>query len=194
MGTYYTIHLNAIAKKETKGKYADLVTRQIGRAIFSRLEREIQNVGAGAIIVLDFSGIGAIDYSCADEIFARLIMRLQQNEYGEKYIVFTGLSEHHQENIHIVLEKKDLAVLVKKRDGWEVVGSLDNYLLQTLQNVMGRGRLSSSQLSEKLDLALNTASMRLLNLSKLRLVKKNGAVNQWGKRCFVYTSILNAKN
>ena len=190
MGAYYTLQLYSLAKKEIKGKYADLVTRQIGRVLFSKLEEELHHVSEGTIVVVDFADIGAIDYSCADEIFAKLLVRLQQNEYGEKYIVFTNLSEHHKENIQIVLEKKDLAVLIKKKAGWEILGALDNYLLQTLRDVMGRGRLSSSQLSEKLHLALNTASMRLSNLSKLRLVKKNGSVNNVGKRCFIYTSIL----
>ncbi len=189
-----TLKLTDIVKREIKGKYADLVTRRVGRIIFSRLEKEIRKVKDGVPIIIDFSGIGAIDYSCADEIFARLIMRLQQNEYGEKFIVFDNLSSHHKENINIVLEKKDLAVLARDKKRWEVLGALDNYLYQTLRTIMKEGRISSPELSHRLNLALNTASMRLRNLNKLKLVRRVGSKNNVGKRCFVYEPILKGKN
>ncbi len=187
---YCVLKLKDIVKKEIKGKYADLVTRQIGRVLFARLENEIRAISDGTVVVVDFSDIGALDYSCADEIFARLILLLQNNEYGEKFIIFSHLSLHHKENIQIVLEKKDLAVLIRDQGKWEILGSLDNYLFQTLTTIMQEGKISSSELSHRLHLALNTASMRLSNLSKLRLVRKKGAVNSFGKRCFIYSSLL----
>ena len=194
MENLYLIRLRDIVRSQIKGKYSDLVTRQVGKIILSRLEEKMNEIPEGGVVVFDFSDIGAIDYSCADEIFARLIQRLKQNEYGEKFVVFKDLSPHHKENIHIVLEKKDLAVLVKEKSGWGILGALDNYLFQTLKTIMQKGCISSSSLSDRLDLALNTASMRLSNLSKLRLVKKRGAINKVGKRYFIYESILTERN
>jgi len=192
--TYTVLKLKDLVKRQIKGKYADLVTRQIGRGIFALLENEVRKQEEGTVLVLDFFDIGALDYSCADEIFARLILLLQNNEYGEKYVLFTNLSLHHKENLQIVLEKKDLAALIREEGTWEVLGSLDNYLFQTLKTIMKEGKISSSELSHRLHLALNTASMRLSNLSKLRLVSKKGAVNSLGKRCFIYSSLLEVKN
>ena len=188
------LKLKEVIQKEVNGNYVDLVTRQVGRVVFSKLESEIKKLEEGTVLVIDFSGIGAIDYSCADEIFAKLISRLQLNEYGEKYIAFKNLSCGHKENIQIVLEKKDLAVLIREKEGWAILGALDNYLRQTLKIIMEEGKLSSSELSSRFQLALNTASMRLSNLSKLRLVSKKRAVNTVGKRCYIYNSLLNAKN
>ncbi|MCM8774288.1 MAG: hypothetical protein NC820_06105, partial [Candidatus Omnitrophica bacterium] len=156
-----------------------------------RLEEEIRRTKEGCVVVIDFLEIGAIDYSCADEIFARLILNLQHRDYGDKFVIFKNLSPHHKENIHIVLEKKDLAVLIVEGNSWTVLGSLDNYLLQTLKTIMEEGKLSSSELSSRMNLALNTASMRLGNLSKLRLVRKKNSINSSGKRYFVYESIIN---
>ena len=194
MAALRTLKLKELVQKEVNGNYVDLVTRGVGRVIFAKLESELKKISQGEVLLIDFSGIGAIDYSCADEIFARLISRLQLNEYGEKYVALKNLSSGHKENIQIVLEKKDLAVLLRQRGGWAILGALDDYLLQTLKVIMKEGHLSSSELSERFDLALNTASMRLSNLSKLRLVKKKSAKNTFGKRCFIYNSLLEAKS
>ena len=39
----------------------------------------------GAVLIIDFSKIGAIDYSCADEIVAKLISSLLGNKYGHNW-------------------------------------------------------------------------------------------------------------
>jgi len=39
-----------------------------------------------------------IDYSCADEIVAKLMSRLLGGEYGNRYIVLTGLSGKKNQN------------------------------------------------------------------------------------------------
>ncbi|MBD3246342.1 MAG: hypothetical protein GF333_04960 [Candidatus Omnitrophica bacterium] len=194
MAAVVTIQLKDVVRRQVKGRYYDLVTRQIGKSIFRHLEEKIAKAGSGTVIILDFADIGAIDYSCADEIFARLVRRLQLDEYGEKYLALKGLSPHHKENIDIVMEKNDLAVLVYEKRTWEVLGSLDNYLFQTLEAIMDAGQMSSPVLSQQLDLALNTASMRLRNLSKLRLVKKRPATNDGGKRCFIYETLTGRRN
>ena len=67
-------------------------------------------------VALDFSKIGVIDYSCADEIVAKLISRLIGEEYGDRYIVLSGINENQKENIEVALERKDLAVIAKTRD------------------------------------------------------------------------------
>ncbi|MCM8773959.1 MAG: hypothetical protein NC820_04415, partial [Candidatus Omnitrophica bacterium] len=77
----YEIKLKDIAKLATEGKYTDLFTREIGRSVFLRLEEEIRRTKEGCVVVIDFLEIGAIDYSCADEIFARLILNLQHRDY-----------------------------------------------------------------------------------------------------------------
>jgi hypothetical protein len=71
-----TYNLYRILKEELKNGSADLVTRQSGQVIRARIEKDIENEKSGEIIALDFAKIGIIDYSCADEIVAKLISRL----------------------------------------------------------------------------------------------------------------------
>jgi len=64
--------LYKLLKEELQNGSADLVTRQSGQIIRNRIEKDIEKEIDGEIIALDFSKIGIIDYSCADEIIAKL--------------------------------------------------------------------------------------------------------------------------
>ena len=73
--------LHRLIKEELKNGSSDLVTRPSGQVVRNRIESDIAKAEDGAIIALDFSKIGIIDYSCADEIVAKLISRLFGGEY-----------------------------------------------------------------------------------------------------------------
>ena len=62
-------------KEELKNGSADLVTRNSGQVIRERIEKDIADEKDGEVVALDFSKIGVIDYSCADEIVTKLISK-----------------------------------------------------------------------------------------------------------------------
>jgi hypothetical protein len=151
----------------------DLVTRPSGEKIRRRIERDMGKEPDGAVVALDFVKIGIIDYSCADEIVAKLISRLLGGEYGDKYLILTGLNENQKENIEVALERKDLAVTAAMKDGRTVVlGNLNNYLKDTLAFVSVRKKATAKDLADARKLEANTSGTRLLNLHKKRLVKR----------------------
>jgi len=177
-----TYNLYIFLKEELKNGSSDLVTRPSGQVMRSRIEREIQQEHDGEIIALDFSQIGIIDYSCADEIIAKLISRLLANEYGDRYILLAGLNDNQRENIEVALERKDLAVMAVLRSGEKVlIGTLNNYLRETLSLIVAKNRISAKDLSEAMKLEANTSGTRLLNLHKKRLVKRFEEVRDGGK-------------
>ena len=108
--------LYKLLKEELKNGSSDLVTRPSGQVIRERVERDIEKEDDGAVIALDFSKIGIVDYSCADEIVAKVISRLLSGEYGDRYIVLSGLNENQKENIEVALERKDLSAMGEMRD------------------------------------------------------------------------------
>src|SRR2546426_1621339 len=67
--------MHAVLQESISGVYADLVTRPTGRVVRERIERAIAGSSVGEITVarIDFTGVGCIDYSCADEIVAKLL-------------------------------------------------------------------------------------------------------------------------
>lgn len=179
-----------VLKEELKNGSRDLVTRRSGQVIRDRIEKDIEKVKDGEVIALDFSNIGIIDYSCADEVIAKLVSRLLSGEYGDKYIVLTGLNENQKENIEVALERKDLALMAEMKNGKKIlIGNLNNYLKLTLDFVLEQTSITAKDLSEALNLEMNTSGTRLLNLHKKRLVKRLEEIRNGG-RVWVYKNLL----
>jgi len=155
------------------------------------LEERLQREPDETIVILDFKSVGILDYSCADEIVAKLISRLNAGEYGNRYLLLRGLNPTQKENIEVALERKRLAALFLREDkSWEVLGVLNNYLRETLAEVIREGRITARDLAEVEDLEINTSSTRLANLYKLQLVQRREEVLSEGGRQFVYESLL----
>jgi hypothetical protein len=158
--------INALLKNGVR----EMTGRSRGIKIREFIERILREEKAPLLIVLDFAGIGSIDFSWADEVVAKMISRLWSGEYGEKFLVMKGLNASQVENVSVALERKRLAALVTGSEGWEIIGSLNNYLVHTLNHVMERRHLTLRQLSEEEGIGMNTSGTRLLNLYKKRLV------------------------
>ena len=102
------INVHAILQQSVAGFYTDLVTRPTGRAVRENIERDLP---AGTIAVMDFTGVGCLDYSCADEIVAKLVRD------KVKVLLLRGLTEAHRDAIEPVLAGAGLAVLCERADG-----------------------------------------------------------------------------
>jgi len=182
--------LKMFIREEMFNGSINLVTRETGAIIRERLERELIADTDPTVSFLDFSGVGVVDYSCADEVIAKLISRLLSGEYGDKFIVLKGLSSNQMENIEVALERKKLAVLsLKEAGGWYIIGFLNNYLRKTLVSVMETGSITLRELAEEVGIGLNTGGTRLLNLYKKRLIWRSEEVSKEGGRQFVYKSL-----
>ncbi len=106
------IDVHAVLQESVSGVYTDLVTRPTGRVVRERIERVMAAVETDVSIArIDFTGVGCIDYSCADEIVAKLLRG------RPAVLVLTGISDGHREAIEPVLAGHRLAVLIERRDG-----------------------------------------------------------------------------
>lgn len=150
----------------------EMTGRSRGIKVRGSIERTFKTEERPLLVLLDFSGVGPIDFSWADEVVAKMISRLWSGEYGEKFLVLKGLNASQAENIGVALERKRLAALVTGSEGWKVIGSLNNYLAETLNTIMEKRLLTLRQLSEEEGIGMNTSGTRLLNLYKKRLVAR----------------------
>ena len=184
-----TYDLYTILKEELKNGSNNLVTRPTGQTVRQRVERDLEREPEGSVIGLDFSKVGVIDYSCADEIAAKLVSRLLSGEYGDRYLLFLGLNDNQKENIEVALERKSLAAVAEMKGGSRVLlGSLHNYLRDTLEHIEKKGRATAKELADAKKLEANTSGTRLLNLYKKRLVRRIEEVRQDGK-VWVYETL-----
>src|SRR5947209_13796730 len=106
------IDVHAVLQESVSGVYADLVTRPTGRVVRERIERAMATwQDAVTVTRIDFTGVGCIDYSCADEIVAKLLRDRRA------VVVLSGISDGHREAIEPVLAGHGLAALIERRDG-----------------------------------------------------------------------------
>jgi len=190
-----TLSLKKLSHALLKNGTKEMTGRSRGIRIREGLERILVDAKGSLCIVLDFSGMGSIDFSWADEVVAKMISRLWGGEYGEKFLVLKNLSPSQLENISVALERKKLAVLATGAEEWQLIGSLNNYLIHTLTRVMKRRQLTLRELSEEEGIEMNTSGTRLLNLYKKRLVVRveramMGKEDSHRGRQYIYQSLL----
>jgi hypothetical protein len=107
--------------------YSNLVTRSTGAAVRTQIEQLVSESRdrGGALTVIDFSQVSMIDFSCADEIVAKLLMRYSSDDAPQDaYFVFRGVSDDHWDAIEAVLERHDLALVVEHDGRVRVMGVL----------------------------------------------------------------------
>ena len=186
------LSVSEACRERVAGDAVHLVTRETGQAVRSFIARELEALAAGSVVTLDFSGVGIIDFSCADECLAKLVTRLIAGEYGEKYLRLAGLGASQRENIHVALERKRLPALLVRPDGsWDCLGTITPHLRETLQLLVSRGRISAREMVGLLDLELTTSSTRLGSLHRLRLIRRRERAIGDGGREFVYEGLVN---
>lgn len=189
------LSLKKLTQTLLKNGSREMTGRSRGIRIREGLERVLGEEKGSICLVLDFSGMGSVDFSWADEVVAKMVSRLWSGEYGEKFLVLKNLNPSQAENVGVALERKKLAVLATGTEGWQLIGSLNNYLVHTLTRVMKRRQLTLRELSEEEGIEMNTSGTRLLNLYKKRLVVRveramMGKEDSHRGRQYIYQSLL----
>lgn len=153
--------------------YSNLVTRSTGAAVRGQIEQLLgaDEMRRRALTVIDFSHVSMIDFSCADEVVAKLLMRYtSDNPPQEAYFLFRGVTEHHRDAIEAVLERHDLALAVEQDDGVELMGVLPDDERRAWQATYRLGRAAAADVANEIGIAADAARHLLDALSRRRLV------------------------
>lgn len=103
--------------------YSNLVTRPTGAAVRGAIERIIGETDGHALTVIDLSQVSMIDFSCADEVIAQLVIRYAADDApGEVYFVFKGIADDHWVAVEAVLKCHGLTVVLETPDGFALAG------------------------------------------------------------------------
>ncbi|MBA3346441.1 MAG: hypothetical protein H0T44_14285 [Gemmatimonadales bacterium] len=103
-----TIRIGHLLREATSSPYRNLVTRPTGVAVRNRIEDALSRSDC-LTALLDFSDIELLDFSCADEIVAKLL--LTQASQRRRFMVLRGLRDDQHEAIEQVLRHHRLAVV-----------------------------------------------------------------------------------
>ena len=153
--------------------YSNLVTRPTGAAVRNQIERLLDDALDRTLTVIDFSQVSMIDFSCADEVIAKLLLRHEAADSPrDAYFIFRGVTDEHWEAIEAVLERRGLALVLEQADGIHVVGSLSAEERRAWEGVHELGRATPNELADRLDLSLTEVQRSLDALRRRRLVMR----------------------
>lgn len=103
--------------------FAQLITRPTGRAVRMAIETRLHGVGPRSLSLIDFSEVSILDFSCADEVVAKLIQRYLEPDPHEAFFVFRGVHEPHRDQVAYVLERQGLLAVAETAPGaFELLG------------------------------------------------------------------------
>jgi hypothetical protein len=112
------IDLTTVLRRSVCDLYSNLVTRPTGAAVRSEIEQLVVGTPSPSLTVIDFSNVGLLDYSCADEVVAKLLLRFSPGTAPcDAYFVFRGLQEWHLDAIEAALSRYGLALVLETQDG-----------------------------------------------------------------------------
>ena len=109
------IDVSRLVERSVASLYSHLVTRPTGRAVRMAIETQlVEGSRDRALSLIDFSEVRVLDFSCADEVVAKLILRFMKAEGGRQaFFVFQGVGDQHRDPIEAVLERHDLATVAE---------------------------------------------------------------------------------
>jgi hypothetical protein len=92
-----------------------LVTRHTGRAVRLTIERMVEERPGPSLTVLDFSEVAVIDFSCADEVVARLLHDALSgaDAAAPHYFLLDGIEEEHMDPVASALARRGLAMAAR---------------------------------------------------------------------------------
>jgi hypothetical protein len=168
-----TIPLGQVLQETVVTPYRDLVTRPTGAAVRSWIQNAIAQ-SAAPTTLLDFTDVGLLDFSCADEIVAKLL--LDTDPGADHYVMLLGTREDHTEAIDHVLNHHALAIAVVRGPGEEpqLLGRVTPELERVFRCVARLGPGSADGVAEVLGWTLERAADALLTLALLRLLRAEG--------------------
>jgi hypothetical protein len=154
--------------------YSNLVTRPTGAAVRTQIEALLDDSRERSLTVIDFSHVGMIDFSCADEVVAKLLLRSVAADRTEReaYFLFRGVTDDHWDAIETVLERHRLALVLETDDGARVVGIVDDGERTVWEKVYELGRTGPADLASALGTGESECEAVLDALHRRRLVMR----------------------
>lgn len=107
------IDVGEVLQRSVTSLYSSLVTRPTGRAVRMAIETQLQGAGTLSISLIDFSEVGIIDFSCADEVVAKLLQQYLADDVRDAFFVFRGVREPHHPQVEGALQRQELAAVVE---------------------------------------------------------------------------------
>jgi hypothetical protein len=172
--------LSTLVPRSVASLFSHLVTRPTGQALRMGIESQIRDIGSFCISVLDFSQVVVLDYSCADEVVAKLIMNYQREERpNDAYFLVRGLAEEHTDPIEEVLIRHQLGLVAELNGATVLLGNVSPIERAVWCELEKRGNAEADEVAREIDFPLSQTAVALNNLHRLRTVLRQGTSSRF---------------
>lgn len=154
-----------------------LVTRHTGRAVRLSIEGLAAEQGSLSLTVLDFGDVSVIDFSCADEVVAKLVLRAIEAEGGDqqRFYVFRGVCPHHLDPMESALKRRGLAAAAQKPSGEPfLIGDVEPAASRLWLKVCEAGRARPADLARVVEMDDGDCGRLLDRMVERRLLRWDG--------------------
>ena len=154
--------------------YSNLVTRPTGAAVRTQIAALVDDSRERSLTVIDFSHVGMIDFSCADEVVAKLLLQYVAAERQEReaYFLFRGVTDDHWDAIETVLERHGLALVLETVEGVRVEGQVNARERLVWEKVYELGRVVPADLASALGSEKTDTENMCMSLHRRRLLMR----------------------
>ena len=179
------IDLGTMLRRTVCDLYSDLVTRPTGAAVRSGIEQQLEEAKERTLIVIDFTHVGLLDFSCADEIVAKLLVSYCEPAAERRvsvtrvtaprdcYFLFKGVNDSHLDAIDAVLQRRGLALVAQVDDGLLVlIGTVDDRERRAWEVVTRLGRAVPADIAGEVGVEEPQAEVLLDALTRRRLIMR----------------------
>jgi len=151
------IDVGTVLQRSVASLYSHLVTRPTGRAVRLAIESQLAEAERTSVYMIDLSEVAILDFSCADEVVAKLLQRyIEADRPVEAYFVLRGVSAAHLDQIETVLERQRLLAVAESGDRFYLIGAPDALEDSVWRRLEERGTLTE----EEVDALLETEEER----------------------------------
>jgi hypothetical protein len=166
------IDLSSVLRQSVCDLYSNLVTRPTGAAVRTEIEHLLATTPGRTLTVIDFSHVGLLDYSCADEVVAKLLLRFASGSPPvDAYFLFRGMQESHLDAIEAALARYGLALVLERHDGHsQLVGNVGADEQRAWEAVYRLGAADAATVAASLGADAPDAERLLDGLSARRLL------------------------
>lgn len=170
-----SIDMSALVRRSVASLYSHLVTRPTGQALRMGIESQLAELGEFCVSILDFTQVVVLDYSCADEAVAKLILRYQRADRpAEVFFLARGVAEQHLEPIEAVLHRHELALVAEiEGSGYELIGRVAARERLAWQAVQDLGYAGAGDIATRMECTETDALQALEALALRRAVLRH---------------------
>jgi hypothetical protein len=163
--------LSTLVPRSVASLFSHLVTRPTGQALRLGIESQIGELGPFCVSILDFSQVMVLDYSCADEVIAKLILNYQRDDRpNEAYFVVRGLAEEHTDPIEEVLVRHQLALVAEIDGDYALLGRVTPVERAVWMELQKVGNADAVELARFVGYSESQTAIALNTLHLLRTV------------------------